>query len=335
MLLPLLRHAIHRSHLLRRGDKVLIGVSGGPDSVTLLYLLCALKKEFHLTLHIAHVNHCLRQGALRDARRVQQLGETLGIPCAIARIPVRELAKRASLEETARICRLRFFAQTARRFRCTKVALAHTQDDQAETVLMRLIRGTGLCGLAAMLPQRTIGGIQIIRPLLGISRSQIVSYLRRRRIRVCIDETNADEAYLRNRIRRHLLPLLARRYNPRIKESLSNLAETAAADYEYLNQQATAASTRAGRRIRLSYLCRLHPALKRAVLRQALAACKGDTRRITFSHLRELEDLIWHRPVHSIVDLPCGIVAQKSKNYLEFSLRKPRRRSQSSRDRII
>ena len=224
MILEQIKKAIRRHNLIAEGDKVLIGVSGGPDSVALLYLLNKLKKEFKLTLHIAHLDHMLRKDSYRDAEFVKRLAERLKLPSTITQVNVKELAKKGSLEEIARNARLAFLFKIAKDVNADKIALGHNSDDQAETVLMRIIRGTGLYGLSGILPKRNIAGYEIIRPLLEVKRKDIEAFLKRKGIKPCIDMSNLEDIYFRNRIRNKLLPLLEKEYNKNIKEVLANMA---------------------------------------------------------------------------------------------------------------
>jgi len=316
------RDTIKRYSLIAKGDKILIGVSGGPDSVALLYILHGLKKELHLTLHIAHLDHMLRKNSFRDAQFVKSLAQKLKIPLSSARINVAGLAKKGSLEEVARDARLGFLFKVAKKIKADKIALGHNLDDQAETVLMRLLRGTGLYGLAGMLPKRKLCGFQIIRPLLETRRQEIEAFLSKKKVKPVLDESNLEEAYLRNKIRRRLLPLLEKEYNKNIKEILANTAQSVASDYDYLMRQAAQAARGMRARLALPKLLRIHPAMRRLILRRAIARVQGDMRRLTFQHIRELEDLLLARPINSVVDLPKGISVAKRKRCLLIFRRK-------------
>ena len=170
--------AVKEHGLIRKFDRIVLGVSGGPDSIALLYCLLALKEEYRLSLRIAHLNHMLRpKDSAKDAEFVRALAKKLGLACTIKKVNVKAL-KKGSLEETARKARWDFFLETAKNFKADKIALGHTLDDQAETVLMRLLRGSGLLGLSGILPKRDISGVTVIRPLLGIKRKEIESFLK-------------------------------------------------------------------------------------------------------------------------------------------------------------
>ena len=332
------RETIRRYNLLSMNDKVVIGVSGGPDSVALSLLLNSLSKEFNLSLHIAHLDHQLRKDSYRDKEFVKSLAQRLNLPFTSAKINLHSFSKRGSIEEIGRQKRLRFLFTVAKKVGASKIALGHNQDDQAETVLMRLIRGTGLSGLGSILPKRKIGNWIVIRPLIETPRDAIESYLKRRRIKPCIDLSNKDNIYFRNRIRNRLIPELIKDYNPNVKIVLTNVAQIAAYDYNYLETAALKTLNRLkkplaqgksksnlvrGMRLNLNRLSRLHPAIQRLVLRFSIAQIKGTTRKLSFQHIKEIEDLILRRPENSIVDLPHRTSVLKNKKYLCIYRRKP------------
>ena len=213
----------------------MVGVSGGPDSLVLLHLLTRLRAEYDLRLQTAHLNHGLRPGADDDAEFVAQIAKAWDVPCAVERADVAAIAKeqRLSVEEAGRQARYAFFARLA-----PAAAVAHNADDQAETVLMHLLRGSGLAGLRGMLPkasnQWSVNSEQVIvRPLLGTTRAEIEAYASAHGLQPRLDPTNADTTFFRNRLRRELLPFLET-YNPNIRQIVRRTAEVAAGDYELL-----------------------------------------------------------------------------------------------------
>ena len=299
-----------------------MGVSGGPDSVAMLYILTGLSKEWRLALHVAHLDHMLRKDSYKDREFVEGLARKFGLEFSSGEINVRALAKKGSLEEAAREARLGFLFGVARDIKAGKIALGHTLDDQAETVLMRIIRGTGLYGLSGILPKREIAGFQIIRPLLALRRSEIEAYLRQKKIKPLFDPSNSDDIYFRNKIRRRLLPLLEKDYNRNIKEVLANLATSAGYDYDYLWSVAEKKAGADAGSINLKRFLRLPVSLQRLMLRLCIQRLNGDTRRLTFKHVSEMEDLIFNRPVNSVVDLPRGLSFSKRPSCLVFYKRK-------------
>jgi tRNA(Ile)-lysidine synthase len=320
MLIDTIRATIRKYSLISRGETIIAGVSGGPDSTALLLSLCALKKELGFSLRVAHMNHMTRKGSCVDARFVTQLSCKLGVPCTVGEPCCDPGTQHGSSEERWRAERLTFFSQVARDAKTHVVALAHTRDDQVETVLMRIIRGTGLYGLAGMIPKREIDGLIVIRPLLEVSRADVESYLGRRRVSARTDPTNTQDAFFRNKIRNRLLPLLEKGYNPGIRDSLARLGESAGHDYDFLLQCASHVCGRWQRRLSIKELMKTHPALRRVAFRKAIAATAGSTRRITLKHVFEIEDLLLRRPHGSIVDLPKGLSCVKRRTHLVFSL---------------
>ncbi|MBU1124870.1 MAG: tRNA lysidine(34) synthetase TilS [Candidatus Omnitrophica bacterium] len=311
---------IKRYQLVGHKETVLLGVSGGPDSVALAYAFHSLQKNLTLTLHIAHLDHMLRRESGHDAQFVETLGRRLNIPVTVKRVAVKRSTQNSSLEEAGRRERLRFFFNVAKQIKADKIALGHTLDDQAETVLMRILRGAGLHGLSAIAPKRYISGFCIIRPLIEVKRADIERFLKKKRITACRDSSNSKNIFLRNRLRNTLIPALAKDYNRNIKEALANLAETVSSDYDYLAQSAQKQLTRmpSATRLNVQKLKNMHIALQRIVLRTAITRLKGDTRRIDFQHIKEIEDLLHNRPENSIVDLPQGICVIKNKSCLHF-----------------
>lgn len=322
-LLNKFKKTIREYNLIDKGDNIVIGVSGGADSVALALLLEALSAEFKLSLHIAHLNHNLRgEDSKRDADFVLRLARKLNLPVSSGEINASDLRQGGSLEEAARKKRLDFFFKVAKERKAEKVALGHNLDDQAETVLMRLIRGSGLLGLSGILPKREMGNFIIIRPLLDITRSEIERFLKSRGIKPRQDYTNRQEVFFRNRIRRRLLPELSA-YNKNIKKSLARAACNIAIDYDYILSQSLCSFKRlrrnkAGAKIAfsLAQFSKLHLSLQHMALRLAYGELKEDTRRLSSQHIKELMDLAHSRPAGSIVDLPARISAMKNSRQL-------------------
>jgi tRNA(Ile)-lysidine synthase len=218
--------------LLSRGEGVLAAVSGGPDSVCLAHYLAQRARPLSLRVRILHVHHGLRgKDADRDAVFVEKLGRKLGLPVEIVPVDVRATAaaRRAGIEEAARKLRYQVFQTVARRRGCSAVATGHQLDDQAETVLLNLLRGTQLSALGGIPPRRPLApGIVVIRPLLPLSRAEVLAYLGRHGLRSRLDKSNLSEAFARNWLRRKVMPLLARQ-QPRVREHLAGIAAQARA----------------------------------------------------------------------------------------------------------
>ena len=318
-ILKKVRENIIKNNLIKKRDKLILGVSGGPDSIALLLLLNSLKKEFKLSLFVAHLDHMLREGSSKDAKFVIRMAEKLKLPVTVGKVNINALSRDGgSLEESAREERLKFFFKVARKNKAKKIALGHNLDDQAETVLMRIIRGSGMYGLSGILPKREICGYEIIRPLIGVTRKEINSYLKYKKIKPRIDASNYQNIYFRNRIRNRLIPLLEKEYNSNIKKILSNTAQTLAYDYDYLVVRARRIAESKIRTISLKKLAAAHPAMRRLIFRLQYMRLKGDLRRLTFRHIQEIEDCIARRPLNSIVFLPKGISVVKKEKSITF-----------------
>ena len=229
---------------MKNGDAVLVGLSGGPDSVALLHMLCQLRERYKLRLGAVYINHQIRPRAARTEEKFcQALCDRLDIPLTVVRenIPARAKRERKGLEETARDFRYETFEQIAKSDKYHRIALAHHVDDRVETVLFRIFRGTGLTGLAGPPVRRG----RIIRPLYDLTKQEILNYLRRHRLSWCEDRTNRTLDYSRNFIRNRVLPSVRRRLNPAVDRAILNLSETTADEGEFLESVVNKAVRRA------------------------------------------------------------------------------------------
>lgn len=226
---------IERHRLLQEGDRVLVAVSGGPDSLCLLHLLHSLSPGYGLNLVVAHLDHRIRPEARQEAEMVRRIAASWGLPFegAAVDVPAYRAGRKLSASEASRIVRYRFLLEAAEKHGAGKIALGHQLDDLAETVLFNLLRGTGPGGLAGILPRRPLGPVELIRPLLGNTREEIQRYCREHELEPILDSSNLETVYTRNRIRLELIPYLEKNYNPRLKRSLADLAALAAADRAY------------------------------------------------------------------------------------------------------
>jgi len=218
--------------MLISNERVLIACSGGADSVALLHVLKELAPRLKIRLHLLHFDHALRRTSARDLEFVKKMACRYRIPFHGGRRKVLRgaAAKNQSPEERAREIRYEFFEKVAQKTGIRKIALAHHRDDQAETVLMRVIQGTGLRGLQGIRPVVRKKKITYIRPFIETGRTEIRAYLKKNKIAFREDPTNQSFQFLRNRIRGLLLPLIEKKFNPRIREALAHLAETATAE---------------------------------------------------------------------------------------------------------
>jgi tRNA(Ile)-lysidine synthase len=328
---------IKTHHMLQPGDRVLVGLSGGPDSTALLLCLHQLAPEWSLTLGAAHLNHGLRgDRADRDARHAADLAHTLGIPFNTETHSAAAIqqACRMSPEEAAREVRYRYLERVAVAGGFNRMALGHHRDDDAELMLMRFLRGSGPLGLAGIPPRRSgsDGAVTIIRPFIRTSRSEILAFLQRNRVTPVEDETNADTDFLRNRIRHQLLPLLKEHYNPALVEGLSRMAHLMRDEEDWLSgvatttlQTLTLADHGSMLELDRKGLAACHPALQRRVLRAAVRQCKGTLRRVGFAALEAAREFAAQGPAHGICDLPDGLVVRGQGDRLAVQ-RLPRKR---------
>ncbi|MHB9154974.1 MAG: tRNA lysidine(34) synthetase TilS, partial [Endomicrobiales bacterium] len=220
------------------GDRVVVAVSGGPDSMCLLHLLWRLKKTLPIELFAVTLDHGLRKEARRETRVIRSFGEKLGIPVTARAIPVgrHAAAHKLSLETAGRLLRYRALAEAARELRCATIATGHTADDNAETVLMWLIRGTGTEGLSGIPLSRPVeAGVRVVRPLLPVTRPEIMAYAQRQKIPFCIDRSNLSLDFTRNRIRHKVVPLL-KEYNPCLVEHLFNLSRIISRENDFISR---------------------------------------------------------------------------------------------------
>jgi len=231
---------IARFEMVAPGDRVLVAVSGGPDSVCLLDVLVGLKEHMDLALQVAHVDHMTRDGeSAADAEFVQQLAAGYGISCEIVRVNVESNRTPAeSFETAARRMRYAALTEVARRCGAARLATGHTADDQAETVLMRILRGTGPRGVVGIPPVVERDGITVIRPLITVWRREVRHYVDERGLAWREDSTNRMTCYLRNRVRLQLIPELEREFNPAVKEALVRLADLARDEQDLFSRYA-------------------------------------------------------------------------------------------------
>ena len=331
--------------MIENDETVIVAVSGGVDSLALLYGLHALRSQLNCRLHVAHLNHCLRSDADADADFVRQHAAHLELPCTIQRVEVPLLIKqwKLSVEAGARRARYQFYEDLCTQIGATKVALGHHQDDTAETVLMNLIRGSGSTGLKGIAPVRDLRffgaackpklAVKSIRPLSGFTRQQIETFLTSKGLVPRHDSTNADTHYLRNRIRHELIPSLECDYNPNIKVGLSRTAEVLGAESEYLDTVARAAleTCRVRDPDKVKTLAALenivldrakfrqfHIAVQRRMFRQSFFEILGNTDDLYFTHCEAILNLVEGDAPNAVLALPKGLQFRRTYQHLIF-----------------
>jgi tRNA(Ile)-lysidine synthase len=328
-----LRYARGRG-LLADGGRVLVGVSGGPDSSALLLVLASLRRRLGIEVRAAYFDHRLRgpRASALERRVVEELASRVSAPLVAGSDDVRRHARegRVSIEEAARELRYRFLAEGALEGGCGAVAVGHTVDDQVETVLLHLLRGSGLKGLGGMPPRSPWplpvpqGGPILVRPLLEISRAEAERYCREAGVRVVRDPSNRSKAFKRNRVRGELLPLL-RSYNPRIDQALLRLADAARGDVEFIEGAARDvigdAAVMESNEVRIDQrrVRGLPRSLRFHVMRLAAQQLLGDARDLGQRHLDALVAVL-ERPVGSRLDLLRGLHVEVGYEEISLSL---------------
>lgn len=322
---------IRNYEMVAPGETVLAAVSGGPDSMFLLHALSALKNKLKIKeLSVCHLDHGLRGDAsASDAEFVKRLAQDAGMDYYQKKVDLAGArSRKLSTEELAREARYVFYAECAARSGASAVATGHTLDDQAETVIMRIVKGASLKGVVGIPPVRHSGGIKFVRPLLEIEKPNIVAYLDGKGIGYRIDRTNLKNIYFRNVVRSEILPFLAK-YNPRIKRALSNFAEHLREDFEFIDSRRGEASGIIGAEgrngevsVQLKDLVVQPRALQKEILRDALEKAGGDVKRLSFRHWKDAESFIREKRSGSSMDLPGGIRITRTGQALVFSVLK-------------
>lgn len=326
-----LKKEIEQHQMIRRGDKVLVGVSGGPDSLALLHGLRNLGSEYGWSLFVIHVNHGLRgKESEEDARFVKECCEKWQIPCRIEAVDVYKALRKEGGNKQAIARKLRYgaFRKAAESWRVDKLALAHHADDQVETILMRIIRGTGVGGLKGMEKIRRWHGIDLIRPLLSISRQTIEAYCEEQGLNPRLDRSNLSPAYTRNRVRLELLPLLTG-YNPRVKEAILQLSEIICEEEKVWEEMVREACRRVVREksptsltLDLSSFLHLSVALQRRIVKLILSCLlKQGTNEATLDSIERVRKVAAHPNPSVSVDLPGGVKVERKYHLLTLTLK--------------
>ena len=318
---------IESQGLVLKGDRILIGLSGGPDSLCLLQLFIEIKDELNLELGACHVNHGIRKGVCDiEQTQVEEWCKEWAIPLYSKKADCIALAeeKGLSTEEMGRALRYEAYKEASLTLfeeeHKVKVALAHHRDDQAETILMRLLRGTGPDGLSGMDYERKEGQLFVIRPLLDFSKETIREYLKDKGLAPHEDLSNYEAIYFRNKIRLNLLPLLKEEYNPNITEALLRLAKGAKEDKEYFQKKAEDALgnvQRGEKKYEIEGLLKLEPALRNRVLVMMLEEA-GLIQDYTLSHMDQITELLKKGRKGGKVTLPYGLTLERGYEEIFF-----------------
>ncbi len=329
MLKRITSQTIKKHGMLSPGDAVLVCVSGGPDSVCLLHLLHSMKEKYALKLSVCHIDHMLRKKeSSADAEFTEELAKKKNLPFFASRKNVRLRAERQglSIEEAGRRIRYEFFEKTAKKHNINKIALGHNMDDRAETLLLNLMRGSGLDGMAGIPPERKIAGtnIRVIRPLIEAPRSEIEAYLEKGKNPFRVDSSNSESVYTRNRLRLELIPYIESSFEPGIKQKLAKTAAMLDEHRSYfrLSTRKTLKEIiktgEGSAEIKVEELRRLHPAIRRAALQEAFSFAGKDSALLSSAHIEQLNAISESASPRGKLNLPSGISAEREYERLIF-----------------
>jgi tRNA(Ile)-lysidine synthase len=323
-LIPAVRKTLQKYDMVQPGERVVVAVSGGPDSVALLHALWAIRLDFHFSVVVAHLDHGLRPEGEKEALWVGKMAGKLGIPFHRGKVDVRSFQKEKALtlQEAARELRYSFLRELAGKCRAAKIALGHTADDQAESLVIRLLRGSGTRGLSGIPPLRD--GIYI-RPLIETWRKEVEEYLKDQEIAYLTDPSNQCLHYLRNRVRHELLPLL-QQYNPRIRQILVQMADLFRAEEDFwkkLLEEIFPAVVRSQKKdaLNLDIPCLVSQPLpvRLRCLRRAVETVQGHLRRVSLSHIWAIEGLLGGTEPNKTLKLPQGLTVTRAYNVLNLT----------------
>ena len=312
------KKTIERFRMFDPGDRVGVATSGGADSVALLHVMDRIAEDLNLTLIIIYLNHGLRgEESNREDEFVRRLGDSMKILVESRKISIPSIRERekGSLEDVCRKERYKFFEEVAKNYNLNKIALGHNLNDQAETVVMKFLRGSGLEGLRGILPVRD--GIYV-RPLLEVSREEILFFLRGEGAEYITDSSNMDNRYLRNRIRNELIPELKELYNPRLVENVGRMSNILRLENDFIEKCVDKTlsdwninSCEEGVKIDIPNLKSLHPALQFRVIKTILDDISSSKKGIGYIHVKSVIDLIEGGRPNGLLDLPAGVAIRR------------------------
>lgn len=318
---------INKYNLIENGDKVVLGISGGPDSICLLHILNRLKEEMDIEIYAAHLNHQIRGlEAQKDALYVSKICDDMGITLFVKsmNVPKYCLDNGLSIEEGARKLRYEMFDEIKNKTKSNKIAVGHNLNDQAETILMRIMRGTGLQGLRGIEYIRENG---VIRPILDIDRKDIEAYCKHYDLNPRIDESNLENIYVRNKVRLELIPYMMNNFNPNIIESIVRMSNSLKNDSDYIEDESNIKYKEVSSKIEDSInidikgYTNLHKSIKTRILRKAIKDLLGDTNFIDQKHIEDIIELESESKLDKKITLPRGLFAYRRKNNIILTTR--------------
>lgn len=327
MLIGKVLDTITEYNLVEKGDGVVVGISGGPDSVCLLHVLHALSEQLGIKLYAVHINHMLRGSESDDDQRyVEKLCNQLGVPLYARAFDVKKvsLEKGISIEEAGREIRYGEFKRIAEYVNARKIAVAHNKNDQAETVLMHMLRGTGLDGLKGMNYKRD----GIIRPLLGVPRKDIEEYCALYSLKPRIDRSNLENVYARNKVRLDLVPYINKLFETDITEILFKMSSLIRDDIDFIEKAVHAEykdsmvmQKKGEIRLNIPKIRDKHPAMQKRIIRNAIKEIKGDLKGIESIHIESAVDMALRGNTGKLIHLPADIRIEKSYDQLKVYIK--------------
>lgn len=314
--------------MIQHGDKIVVAVSGGADSMCLLSILNYLKNQYSFSLFVVHINHGIRKDESRaELSFVRMISSRIKVPFEALSVSIPNIAKekRLSIEQAGRDVRYKFFLDTLKKYQAQKIATGHHLDDQVETILMRIIRGSGLKGLRGILPTRSC----FIRPLIECNQKEIMAYCKRNKIIYCTDSSNNELFYFRNKIRHQLIPLLEKEYNSSVRKNLSTLNAIVQDEYDFLDEVTKKYYSRLLKEqttqkiiLDINQLLPLSTGLQRRIIREALNSLQNHLQNIQFKHIENIRELCLTDRGEKYLDLPGEIQIRKIYQDLEISYKK-------------
>ena len=315
-----LKSYLNYESLVENGDKILLGVSGGPDSLAMLDLFYRIRESFNLELIVFHLNHCFREEATSEAKFVEQICNEYDIKVFIEKCDVPQIAKQKGLssEEAAREVRLDFMTEKASQLNVDKIALAHHKDDLVETIFLNLVRGSGLKGLSGISPCTEIRQFKIIHPLLSLYQEEIEDYCKERNLNPRRDPTNQQTIYTRNKVRHKIIPYIEQEINPSVKEVMVRMSNLIREEDDYLDKLAKKSlqnviidKNKDQFTLSLDGLKNLPPVIRRRVIRKSIYYVKNEPANLYYKHYQDIDELIMNGETGKMLDLPDEIKVKR------------------------
>lgn len=320
-LLQKVSDTIKQYNMIQQGDCLVVGVSGGPDSVCLLHILNQLIEKFDFKLVVAHINHCIRgESAVEDQIFVESLAKKMNLQVFSEIINVKQVAKEKdiSVEEAGRIVRYEYFEKIAENIKAKKIAVGHNKNDVAETILLNLIRGSGMDGLKGIEPVKG----NIIRPLIEISRNDIEDYCKENNLEYRIDKTNNQTEYSRNKVRLELIPYIQNNLNPNVVNSLCRTAQIIKEENAFINTLTSKAydshakQTKGVVKVRIKDFLAFDDIIQKRIIRMAVTKINGSSKALERKHVEEIIELARNNKTGTYKKVPTNIIARIEYGYL-------------------